>query len=273
MASVNPRKRKAYVFLLLPAPTSLTVRGSVDFSEKTVTVIVGTDQKIFTMHPSTLTNSSKFFQSALSGTWIESQNRSIILPESRSRVFQSYAAYVYNGEIDICAEELDETNDPEGRNRFYQLTELYALADVTLDDKNLRNTVIDAILDLENKTGYQPAFSAIKHAYENSPGATPLCRLLLDNALAATHPAWLNSVWSMLPEAYVRALMHGWAHASCDRKITYQSSVEHPRCRYHEHDNEVLVSGFCDGPGKTMALKLSAKKKAVISPRALRSRT
>lgn len=247
----------------------------VDFSEPTVTVIVGETQKIFTLHPSILVSGSKFFRSALSGKWKESENNSINLPETRVEVFQSYAAYVYTGEIDICAEQLDESNDPEGRHRFYLLAELYALADAVLNDKVLRNAIIDAILDFEGKTGYQPAFSTIVHAYENCSGATPLCRLLLDNALAATHPDWLKSVWNMLPEAYLQDLVYGWALASCDKNITYHGSAQRPRCEYHEHDDEVPPGETCRGNG-AMIVKFTARKKKMktpVSDREMRSQT
>lgn len=263
MASINSRKLPAYVCMSLPFTyIPLTPFRSVDFSEATVTVLVGETRKVFTLHPSALASGSKFFRSAFSGPWKESSNKSITLPETQPEVFQRYAAYVYTGEIDLRAEQLDEANDPESRHLFHQLAELYALADVTLDDKALRNTVIDAILDLEGRTGYQPAFSTIQHAYDNSPGTTSLCRLLLDNALAGTDPDWLHFVWDELPETYLRALMHGWALASSDRTVTYLRSAQRPRCEYHEHDDEVTYGDTCGGKGKAMVVKLKVPAKS-----------
>lgn len=175
---------------------------------------------------------------------------------------------MYKGEIDICAEPLDEASDPEARERFCLLAELYALADIILDDKSLRNAVVDAVLDLEGKTGHQPSFEAIQYAYDHSSGTNPLCRLLLDNALAATHPDWLRSVWNELPDIYLQALVYGWAKASFDKTITYQSSAERPRCQYHEHDAEVLVGDACavaEEAAVTKALTPKAKKRFVRS--------
>ncbi|CZT21437.1 uncharacterized protein RCC_07300 [Ramularia collo-cygni] len=254
MATITPRKRKA-----------------VDFSEPTVTVVVGASQKIFTLHPSFLVTGSKFFRSALSGPWKESLSKKITLPETSIEVFQSYAVYVYTGEIDICAEPLDEASDPEARQTFYQLAELYSLADVTLDDKALRNAVIEAIVNLEEKSGYQPSFAAIKHAYENSSGTTPLCRLLLDNALAGTHPDWLRVVWNELPEEFITSLMYGWAQASCDKAVSYKSSTEVSKCRYHEHDADVPPTKDCVGKEEAVIVQVSLKKKRTPVKRGMRS--
>lgn len=256
MASINPRKRKAYVTFRRCGIVLTDGFHSVDFSEPTVTVLVGTTKQIFNLHPSILVSSSKFFRSALSGPWKESKNRSITLPETKAGTFQLYAAYVYTGEIDICAEPLNYDADLEAR--FLQLAELYTLGDVVLDDKALRNAVIDAILDLEDRTCCEPDLDIIKHAYDNSSGKTTLCHLLLDNALACTPPGWLKGLWCKLPEAFVQALACGWAQQSCNKEIIHRSSMDRPRCDYHEHDDEVPADGPCGA--NTAASKPYSKK-------------
>ena len=52
----------------------------------------------------------------------------------------------------------------------------------------------------------------------------------------------------------------GWAKASWDKKTVNEHPAVSMRCKYHEHDDEVLMGDTCVAG----AAKSSSKKKAVL---------
>ncbi|PSN62379.1 hypothetical protein BS50DRAFT_457197, partial [Corynespora cassiicola Philippines] len=99
-----------------------------------VTILVGQDdkQKQFTVHEDLLRTRSKYFDACLKGnpnvgTWIESEDRVVRLPDDEPEVFALYTQSLY---VSIHLFRIDF--DP---SYWVKLCKLFAFCDMRLDDK------------------------------------------------------------------------------------------------------------------------------------------
>ncbi|CAK1366128.1 unnamed protein product [Cercospora beticola] len=246
MSNISPRKRKL-----------------CDFSEETVIILVGPSVKSYTVHPTILTNHSRFFRAIFSNhTFRESYEKVARLPEVDVGIFQIYITYVYSGNIVLSkhegGEEYGKDNDPDGVMRFQILVQLYSLANY-LHDGNLKNSIIDYLMGLNELLDSGATAAAITLAFEtNAQESSALCRLLVDTYLFSCYPKFLKDSWNDLPSAFIGSLTFGWAQASWDKSTVYAHPSAAARCKYHEHDEDVPVdeSGTCGiGPIKTTPKK------------------
>lgn len=219
---------------------------SVDFSELPITVTVGCEKKQFMLHPSILSNNSKFFRSSFSGRW--TFEKGINLQEVEPSIFQIYAGYVYTGEIELPTISTEDQPPEEvkrsSQHRFEFLIKLYVLANL-LEDKALRNTVMDKLQDTRDELHSCPGTNCIEMAYSGTHDTSSLCRWLRAEFLSGTDPKWLETAWPQLPAAFITALMLGWAQSSWDESTVNTRPAHMPKCIFHEHDDEVPMDDFC----------------------------
>jgi hypothetical protein len=57
-----------------------------------VTVLVGKEEKRFTLHQDAVCANSKFFKAACSKRWREGQERTVRLPEAQPDIFKLYCS-------------------------------------------------------------------------------------------------------------------------------------------------------------------------------------
>ncbi|KAM3417444.1 hypothetical protein BST61_g5690 [Cercospora zeina] len=258
MSTITPHKRKL-----------------CDFSEQTVTILVGPTLKSFTVHPTMITNHSRFFRAMFntSNAFQEAREKLARLPEVDAGIFQIYVTYVYSGNIFITKnggeEEHTNDNDPDATMRFQVLVQLYALANY-LQDINLKNKIIDYLLGAQSLLVHGATPTSISLAFETSPethssSSSTLCRLLTDTYLSSCNPKFLEESWNDLPMVFLGSLALGWAKATWDKETVYDHPSAAARCEYHEHDEEVLVeeSGSC-GIVPAVVGKAMPKKKEVV---------
>ncbi|PPJ57325.1 hypothetical protein CBER1_07947 [Cercospora berteroae] len=192
MSNISPRKRKL-----------------CDFSEKTVTILVGPLLKSFTIHPTMLINHSRYFRAMLSAhTFKESYEKVARLREIDAGIFQVYITYVYSGNIVLSkhdgGEEYGKDNDSGGVMRFQTLVQLYSLANY-LQDINLKNNIIDYLMGPNELLTTGATATAITLAFETNVGnSSALCRLLVDTYLFSCNPKFLQESWKDLPWALHR---------------------------------------------------------------------
>lgn len=184
-----------------------------DFSEETITVLVGSIQKSFKVHPTILINNSLYFRSMLaSGNFKEAHEKVARLSTVEPALFQVYVTYIYSGDFSITQqgtnEEWTDENDPDGTTRFHVLVKLYALADY-LQDLCLKNKIIDSMIDPTQNIGNGTSIMSVELAFETTPANSALCRLIVDTNLSCCNPETLEKDWDSLPEAYIRALTIG----------------------------------------------------------------
>lgn len=112
----------------------------------TITVIVGEEEKHFTVHKDTICVKSKFFRAACSDHWLEGQQKVVRLTGARSvQAFQTYMDWTYTNELVV---ENLTTRTRHGDHDY--IIELYLLGDI-LEDVKIRNRSLQ-LLDREITT-------------------------------------------------------------------------------------------------------------------------
>lgn len=110
-------------------------------------MLVGPQQKRFTIHKHIISARSTFFESAFSGRWTEASNsKTIELPEHDVNIFDIYLRCVYNNNVKIRA-EIDILGDNDNKHAALekQLIRAWILAD-KLGDVAAANLLIDEMI-------------------------------------------------------------------------------------------------------------------------------
>jgi hypothetical protein len=136
-----------------------------------VSILIGKEEQQFTVHKDSICAKSKFFKAACSERWIEGKHKVVKLPDLTARDFQTYVHWVYTSRIEVKSEEVEQKEDDHLKT--------YILGDV-LDDYQLRNAVMDQLINSIPlpKTQASPSFH--KHVYECTPAGSPLRKFLVD---------------------------------------------------------------------------------------------
>lgn len=191
-----------------------------NFSEPTIAVLVGPQETSFQLHPTILTNNSRFFRAMLAHqAFKEAREKIARLPEVYETVFQDYVTYIYSGVIRVhkddddeeLTEEYTDENDPGRHLRFHALVELYGLANY-LQDLALKNTIIDTLFDPAHNIPAGINFASVRLAFKITPEHSHLCRLLVDVHLSGCISEALEKYWNVIPDAFIRALTIGEYH-------------------------------------------------------------
>jgi hypothetical protein len=144
---------------------------SYDYNS-TISVLVGKEEKQFTVHKDSICAKSKFFKAACSERWIEGQKKLIKLPEASTRDFQAYVNWVYTSRIEV---------NENAEKQYNGHVKMYILEDV-LDDYQLRNTAMEYLIS-SIETPIAQGYRMLRDAYERTPTGSPLRRLLVSRQI------------------------------------------------------------------------------------------
>ena len=145
--------------------------------EPVVTLYVGSDREVFCIHRFLLCNTSLVFKAAFAGTFKESSELSMHLPDEDVGSVNRLVQWLYTGYY-----EVDDYDSKEQLHaRFWQLARLNALAD-KYDIVTLRNDVVDEFFaifsDPTAELSIIPSPSLIEYIYTNSSKRCALRDLL-----------------------------------------------------------------------------------------------
>ncbi|RLM00041.1 hypothetical protein CFD26_108239 [Aspergillus turcosus] len=210
---------------------SKRIRTSKDESSnlrgRTVDVVVGAQQEVFSVHETLIRASSSFFDKAMAGDWKESQQRTIHLPDDDSEIFAVYVHWLYCGTLPVFS---DEPGAP-ARAEYLALVKAYVLGDKMLDFR-FQNTAIDGIVEKSQSVAkdgncWYPNGELIKYAFENTNESAPIRELLVDMYVNWAHAKWIRKWAHCLPQPFLLEL----AFRLLDRRERPKESRE--ACRYH----------------------------------------
>lgn len=102
-----------------------------------ITILVGEEERRFTVHKDMLCAKSKFFRAACSKRWASGVEKIVRQPEGTVEDFQIYVEWVYTSKVTLDTENLDKQQA--------RLMDLYILGDV-LDDYQLRNATMKRLI-------------------------------------------------------------------------------------------------------------------------------
>ncbi|KAJ5685375.1 hypothetical protein N7536_007994 [Penicillium majusculum] len=163
-----------------------------------VKITVGASKEPFHVHESVLCTSSHFFKAAMSGSWMESKEHTIELPEDDPKAFSIYSHWLYFAKIPGILEAAKQGESAnKSAQEYYDLVSAYVLGDKLLDAQ-FQNSVIDAIIDTcskaDSKDGkvYFPDANAVSYAYSNTTKFSKIREMLVDLYLHAAGDQWLS---------------------------------------------------------------------------------
>lgn len=203
-------------------------------------VVVGPEEKRYTLHKAIISNHSKFFKAACSKAWVNKGKEKIIrLPTVDVEAFEYYTQWAYSGEIVVATkEELAAAADTSTGLRGKRLAKLYVAGEY-LGDSLLRNAVIDRLHETHIESNHGPGIDEINVAYEGTSAPSTLRRLIVDYFVAYNHASlvkWCEEAAEELPKEFFSELAFALARADFEKT---KPEWEAGDCTYHEHNADV----------------------------------
>ncbi|KAF1977100.1 hypothetical protein BU23DRAFT_565248 [Bimuria novae-zelandiae CBS 107.79] len=117
-----------------------------------------------------------FFRGAMAGTWKESEDRVVPLPENDPQVFALYLQAIYNGHVEL--------DDFDKHYNIIAWASVYTLAD-KLIDMDIKNIVIKKFYEIRDDlwTACITAPQAVQITYDQTPGPCGMRQLFIDSAV------------------------------------------------------------------------------------------
>lgn len=181
-----------------------TYINRIDFGEVR-TILVGTEEKSFTVHPNILIQTSTFFNSALSkdSCWREAQEKTIRLPEHDATTFSIYLNWLYSGFVDLWDGNEIITGAGNQDLLYDRLISCYALGGYVGDD-HFCNALIDSYFDLRNMFKAWPNTRICNRAYRELPENSKITLLILHHIAFVASESSLKSVIGELDSSLVK---------------------------------------------------------------------
>ncbi|KAI9876477.1 MAG: hypothetical protein M1830_006433 [Pleopsidium flavum] len=231
-------KLKLCILFAITRVTSTTKRAPASgegkrpsFGAQTiVNVIVGSEKRNFGIHKDLLKHHSTYFDAALTGTFKESQEGLVLLPEDSPDVFELFVNWLYTQAFFWGKE------DTEDLMTWRNLVQLYVFADLR-GVSTLKNLVIDAISGgYLQKITYRPydLMHEVPWIYQNTVKTSPLRRLLVDWFVWDTFPIErLIPIKDDLNIEYVLDVAQGLQDRVRDQSTLGPWQIG--SCYYHDH--------------------------------------
>ena len=205
----------------------------VEHGNETVKLIVGPQQKEFTIHKNLICVASEFFKAALASNFVEGNEQKVVLPEDDPQYFQVIYDWLYSGRVAGSVSTYLKKEDICAGDIFWW--KLYQIGDRLMIER-LRMLAIDKIQNLfSGKNPFVPSKMFIAELCEDGklPG--------LETYMTEHVIHWLQlskdpAVWNVLPDAHPR-----FAEALAKESISaLKFSTPHPE----RHTDVAKVDGF-----------------------------
>ena len=206
-----------------------------------IIVLVGAQEKRFTVHKNVITGRSAFFRAAVEGPFKEAEEKTVRLPEIDPDLFSVYLQWIYSDKIVILGAG-DIAKDTGGSKQRALLIELYILADA-LDDRRLRNRTTDEFIDLCRSTSW-PGCKSIKRIWNSTPEGSKLRKLLIDYEMSKKRTSgacWIERNRKSLPKSFMSDLAIAFAKTGLDKRKVTNPRFASPLI-YHDHDGDDTVA-------------------------------
>lgn len=197
-----------------------------------VKVLVGKNERSFTLRKDALCNHSRSFCAALERGFREAHERIARLPSIGIESFRAYTQSISRGEV-VSMNSDDVLRDFDARQQRLLLIALYITGD-QLADIFLRNTATDHLLKLSAATRRGFNRQSIRMVYDNLPRTFKVHEVELDEFCRWANDAGLSAHRNDLPVEFLGDF------AILLPKCVQQSERPNPetaaRFTYHVHD-------------------------------------
>ncbi|KAL3468862.1 hypothetical protein BJX99DRAFT_268968 [Aspergillus californicus] len=144
---------------------------------RSIEIVVGDEQEVFSVHEALVRSSSVFFDKAMAGSWKESTQRLVHLPKHDPKIFALYIHWLYCDTMPVFCDE----PGPPANLEYLQLVMAYVLGDKLLDIA-FQNAAIDAIIEkslskASDGARWFPVGEVVEYAYDNTTDSAPIREL------------------------------------------------------------------------------------------------
>jgi hypothetical protein len=162
-----------------------------------ITIVVGEDERRFTVHKDMLCAKSKFSKAACSERWASGIEKVVRQPEGTAEDFQIYVEWVYTSKISLHTDEI-------GKQQA-KLMDMYILGDV-LDDYQLRNASMRRLIANTRKEMTILTSRQVHKVYEATTTGSPLRKFIVNWLLSSFDRDDLKASIASEPAEFVREL-------------------------------------------------------------------
>ena len=224
-------------------------------------MLVGPEEKRFSVYHDLLTERSGFFKAARSSRWLEDPQTPTDLTDHDPEEFSNYLQLVYTSalitpDIEVlkwCNDdsECDKPNNEileHMQSHYSVLINLYMLAD-KLQDLTSCNMVMDGILNFGNQVGRIPRLNLVKRIYNYTPSHSYLRAMIRDMIIYEVYEDYFDGTTEsnfpkqLLFDIAQKSLSVKWTQLEAgDPKVSegYVKNIaeDFPKCHYHQYDDE-----------------------------------
>jgi len=212
-----------------------------------ITLKVGQEKKVFTVHKRILCDSSPFFESACKPEWMISDERIIELPEDDPVAIDHMLYWMYFDQVSIPKRHMSSNQgvDSGMDSAAGLIAKMYVLGQ-KYQIPRLRNEIVDACYEWMDDPKKMPT-TVLNYVWENTPPESPLRILLLGRIVECYPHDMLTQAANKLAPELVKDLMIQFclekechAESGCeDVSIGYNMHADY--CyRYHVHDQDEM---------------------------------
>ncbi|KAJ5979082.1 hypothetical protein N7501_002424 [Penicillium viridicatum] len=148
---------------------------------------------------------------AISGSWKESEEQTLNLPEDDPNIFALYSHWLYIGQIPVIVQSgTKEEVANDNYKEYYDLVKAFVLGDKLLDDE-FRNSTIQAIIEkattpCADGQCHYPGAGVIIYAYKHTTECAKIRNLFVDIYVEVGEPGWLTKE---LPHDFLYSVVEG----------------------------------------------------------------
>ncbi|KAI9883636.1 MAG: hypothetical protein M1823_004601 [Watsoniomyces obsoletus] len=192
---------------LVPNPPRTPAKGGLGQSmlsgnfHSTVDVLVGSQEKRFTVHDALLREHSRFFQAALRGAFREAHEREVRLPDGDPEHFDLFLQWLYTQDLGHVRDAVEKINGGsyDIDRHFELLFHLYFSIGDALQVRALKNAIVDQTIHLVEHSSFVPCSQQVKQVFERTSPSNHLRRLIVDihlwdveKSFLEEHESWFD---------------------------------------------------------------------------------
>ncbi|KAF2117806.1 hypothetical protein BDV96DRAFT_465107, partial [Lophiotrema nucula] len=161
-----------------------------------VTLEIGTEKTKYYVHKDYLMHHSPYFRKALSGPWIEAEERLVTLEDVEVQPFNVFVHWLYTQAIPTTTDEWVKVSEakkwkiemlPSLEKAFsddQQVLQLLTFGDrfaTPAFERDINNTIVDSLCYRDGSTeDWSPPYILVIYAFQNLPANHPFLSLMVD---------------------------------------------------------------------------------------------
>jgi len=195
--------------------------------DKTVSIVVGAEKRLFAIHKGLLCSVSDYFRAALDGNFKEAEEQKIELLEDDPKVVARFQLWLYSGKV------IDEGEDTTALD-YPMLVNIYVFAE-TRRILSLQNHLVDTIIrkSVREHFNLRPSDGDM---YSNTTTSSPLRKLAVH--MAAHNGGLVNPSWDLdgYPKEFLVSLVLALHRkAELGKNPSPKWILWEDRCDFHVH--------------------------------------